>query len=251
MSMSMSDKLMADLYVLANDVLKNFYQQRHGYKGSFYYAFNPDLKFMACDGSDIQQGKLLQQLADKDMFDIPKEIPPNDIPLDFISSNAQKNKLGVTYYLTIKPDSFNNEFEILKKYQPQELKANFDRLQLSVPHKIDPNTLRVHPRSYDEANRVLTLDGLPFPIMDQKKRATETKQATLVKMLFGVKYFYDGVGLSKIYPVKDHQSKFQQVKKAELLVAEINSKLPAELIGQELIKFDKVKFYIHPQYKKK
>ncbi len=115
---------------------------------------------------------------------------------------------------------------------------------------IDPNKLKVLPSSYDKANHVLTLSGVPCAVMKQAGRKIETTEAKLVGLLFSVKYFNSGVGISRIYPVRDHKNKRQQVKNARALVAAINSKLPEVLKGQELIKFDNTKFYIHPQYKK-
>lgn len=115
---------------------------------------------------------------------------------------------------------------------------------------IDPNKLKVLPSSYDKANHVLTLSGIPHPIMKQENRKNETKEAKLMAMLFSVKYFQNGVGLSRIYSVKDYKNKRPQTKKARLLVTAINKKLPGVLKGQELIKFDGLRFYINPQYKK-
>jgi hypothetical protein len=120
----------------------------------------------------------------------------------------------------------------------------------SVMGAINPNTLKVLPTNYDSANHILNLAGIPYTIMKQGARKNVTKEAVLIGLLFSVKHFSSGVGISNIYPVTDHKNKREQVKNARALVTAINKKLPEELKGQELIKFDNTKFYIHPQYKK-
>jgi hypothetical protein len=118
---------------------------------------------------------------------------------------------------------------------------------------IDPSKLKVLHGSYDSANHILTLAGEKITIMKQTGRKKDTKEAKLLAMLFSVKYFYEGVGLSKIYPDPPYTNpkwKVLQRKKAKALVTAINEKLPEELTEQELILFDKIKFYINPQYKK-
>lgn len=138
--------------------------------------------------------------------------------------------------------------EELKSHEnsPARLEKYIDRPKPTI----DPNKLKVLPNSYDRANYILTLSGIPYRIMKQTRRKDETTEAKLVAMLFSVKYFQNGVGLSRIYPVTDHKNKRPQTKKASLLVSAINKKLPEVLRGQELIKFDGIRFYIHPQYKK-
>lgn len=132
------------------------------------------------------------------------------------------------------------------KNSPARLEKYVDRPKPTI----DPNKLKVLPDNYDKATHVLKLSSEHFPIMKQTHRKNETIEAKLVAMLFSVKYFQNGVGLSRIYPVTDHKNKRPQTKKANLLVSAINKKLPGVLKGQELIKFDGIKFYIHPQYKK-
>jgi len=119
--------------------------------------------------------------------------------------------------------------------------------------RIDINRLRVTPNSYAQASQVLNLAGVLIPITKQPQRKTETTEAVFMRYLFGVKYFYDGLPIKKIYRLNDVNNvkmRRKQLKKASSLLTAINNKLPEELKGQELIKMDKLKFYIPPHYKK-
>lgn len=116
---------------------------------------------------------------------------------------------------------------------------------------LNVNDLKVDSTSYDSTNRMLNLAGHIVPITRQRDRKSETQEAKLMRLLFSVKHFSSGVGISNLYPVKDYQNAREQRKKARALVTAINKKLPDELKGQELIKFDSVKFYINPTYLKR
>lgn len=133
--------------------------------------------------------------------------------------------------------------------QPSRLAKSTGSKNAARP-AVDPNKLKVLPTSYDRANHVLMLSGVRCAVMKQSGRKNETTEAKLIGLLFSVKYFNSGVGISRIYPVNDHKNKRAQVKNARALVTAINKKLPEVLRGQELIKFDNTKFYVHPQYKK-
>lgn len=121
---------------------------------------------------------------------------------------------------------------------------------LSYQQPLNTDTLRVTPKSYDSASHILVLAGIRIPLSHQPKREKGSKQVELMSLLFSVKYFSSGVGLSHIYPVKDRKKSTLERKKARALLAAINDKLPEELEGQELIKFDGIKFYIDNRYTK-
>lgn len=131
--------------------------------------------------------------------------------------------------------------------------AEIDALPSTIK-ELDVNMLKVVPSNYDKASRVINLLGISYSISLQARRRDDTKEAKLMGLLFSVKYFYDGLPVKHIYPntpVANPAYEQKRQKKARLLVAAINSKLPAELKGRELIKFNKLKFYIDPQYLKK
>lgn len=64
--------------------------------------------------------KLLRQLADKSMLEFNEEEIPEDIPDDFFSSAALQDRCGKIIYITIVPDTFNEQFETLSKYKPKK-----------------------------------------------------------------------------------------------------------------------------------
>ncbi len=124
---------LADLYTLANDILENLMQQRHGYKSRFYYAFNPQLRFLLGGSSEVEQTKLLRQLADKGMLELEEKEVPADLPDDFISRNALKDKSAKTFYLKIEPTKFGEECEKLDAYKPiKQAEAAEDHLKVYV-----------------------------------------------------------------------------------------------------------------------
>jgi len=123
----------------------------------------------------------------------------------------------------------------------------------SATQRIDINRLKVTPSSYSHQSGVLNLAGVLVAITKQKQRQKETKEATLMRLLFSVKYFYDGLPIEKIYKkpsVSNPRTKANWHKKAKSLKTAINNKLPEELKDDKLIKVDETRFFIAPSYKK-
>ncbi len=131
------EKLQADFYTLANDILENLMLQRHGYKTAFYYAFNNDLEFLTCAGTDIEQTKILHQFADKNMLEFENKQPPSDLPKDFFSRNAlDRNKKELTY-LKIDPFIFDECYGQFKKYKANKIEPVMQKDTSVRLHKDD------------------------------------------------------------------------------------------------------------------
>ena len=132
----------ADLYLLLNDILENQYAQRHGYKSTFYYVFNPHLPYLKASSNYVSQLMLLRQLADKDALSFEIKDMPHDLPESCVGINAQLYA-GQTIKLTVKPDKFDETFKELKRYGQR---AATKRTHITKSAKFDPSngTLAVH-----------------------------------------------------------------------------------------------------------
>ena len=135
------DQHVADVYLLAKDILLNFAKQRQGYRAGFYYAFNPTIDFLQSDGSAISQLMLLEQLRDREMVSYvainASLVPDND--RIFLSFNARRYSPDTLYDITINADQFNREYKILSKYEPSLLTKNQGGLGSSRFPTISPD----------------------------------------------------------------------------------------------------------------
>jgi hypothetical protein len=136
------DKHLADMYLLATDILLNLSQQRHGYKIGFYYTFNPTLEFLQSDGSAISQLKLLDQLQDKDVlsYKVVNANEVNDSAIDFLSFNARRFPADILFEIELNVDNFNKEYKILSRYEPLLLLEKLDAKRTSKWPIIDVET---------------------------------------------------------------------------------------------------------------
>jgi|GEM_PF-5313455 len=176
----------------------------------------------------------------------------NQHGLDTLYDPARKNFVGRSWYRDYWITGFDyDKFLAQKKGRGTKTKYD-DKLSDQISNQpLDINKLKVSPKNYDSTNGVLNLAGRIIQIRKQQDRKSETKEAKLIRQLFSVKYFFNGVGFGQFYSVKVENISRKEHKKARSLVTAINKKLPDELKGQELIKCDRSIFYVNPAYKER
>lgn len=160
-------KHQADLYLLANDILENFYYQPHGYKGGFYYAFNGHLGLLQSQGAYSDQLKLLDQLAALDALTYMIKVPPASLAKEYLGKNALEAPAGRLIYLKINPEAFNKIYAELEKYKSDE-EGPTQHSSVSVRLALDDTKLvvRADQRPGQYTVGAVRYGGTPYMLFD-------------------------------------------------------------------------------------
>lgn len=114
------EKHQVDLYLLATDILENYYYQPQGYKGQFYYAFNGGLGLLQSQGTYSDQIKLLDKLVGLDVLTYTIKTPPAGLAKEYFGKNALGAARENLVLLKIAPEAFNEVYKGLEQYRPAE-----------------------------------------------------------------------------------------------------------------------------------
>ncbi len=117
------EKHQVDLYLLATDILDNYYYQPDGYKGQFYYGFNGDLGLLQSKGTYSDQIKLLDKLVSLGAVTYTIKTPLAGLAKEYFGKNALNAPRENLVIIKLNESGFNKAYKDLERFNPKQEKV--------------------------------------------------------------------------------------------------------------------------------